>query len=160
MVLSEAGFLKILPLVFFPLKKCRWIFAIFKLEEPTFSGRRQCPEVKVPRHLGQPSHLGADFVLIILSSPVKRKFYLYVFRNFEPFSTIIVLLPGRRASTVINSVPFCRLRNIRRLLHTGTSNCSPSLTQKVFRQGIVFPFQHSIANCLFSRACFSRQSGP
>ena len=83
------------------------------------------PEVKVPRHLGQPSHLGADFVLIILTSPVKRKLYLYVFQNFESFSTIIVLLPGCRAGTVINSVPFGRLRNIRALLHTGTSNCPP-----------------------------------
>ena len=109
---------------FFPLKKCMWIFEIlkgpaclhgsvgprigekprliqfssflivFKLKEPTVSGRRQCPEVKVPRHLGQPSHLGADFVLTILTSPVKRKFYLYVCRNFEFFFTIIVLLTG------------------------------------------------------------------
>ena len=41
--------------------------------------------IHVSRRHGQPSRLGADFVLLILTSLVKREFRLYDFRSFISF---------------------------------------------------------------------------
>ena len=41
--------------------------------------------IHVSRRHGQPSRLCADFVLLILTSPVKREFRLYDFRAFTSF---------------------------------------------------------------------------
>ena len=51
----------------------------------------------------------------------------------DTISAEFCFLLSCRARPVINSVSFGRLRNIRGLLHTGTVNCSPSLTQKALR---------------------------